>query len=352
MKTKPPQKMTPIPITLSKRRFHFYSGAAIVLFIILIAGLLSTSFHYAYVSAFPVEILSSNETEDVLPFPVGVDPKNEKIVENVLAETYFAEEIAEEPSDGTGPLSLIRPLIGKLALLSWYQNLASASTRILIIEPGERKEQIAYHFGKILGWSEDEKREFLATVISLDPIAFEGKFAPGTYVVAREAKPYDVALQVSERFNETILERYPADIERVVPLKDTLIVASLLEREAYDFTDMRYISGVIWNRLFFVMSRKIDATLQYAKGEKSSKTWWPRVTPEDKYINSAFNTYRITGLPPSPIANPSANAILAALNPRQTDCMYYFHDRKANFHCSKTYEEHVSLLKQYYGRGK
>ncbi len=348
-------KILPMTKSLSvdaqRRRFHVYSGAGILIFLLIIVGLLSSTFHYAYVSAVPIDI-TSKETREIIPFPVGVNPFNETIVENPSVETYFSEEIVKEPADEAGPLSLIRPLLGKLALLSWYQNLASASTRILVIEPGERKEQIAQHFGKILGWDEDEKREFLATVISLDPIVFEGKFAPGTYVVAREAKPYDVAILVSERFVETIMERYPADIEDVIPLKDTLIVASLLEREAYDFTDMRYISGVIWNRLFIDMKLQLDATLQYAKGEKSLKTWWPRVIPDDKYIDSVFNTYRHKGLPPAPIANPSANAILAALNPRQTDCMYYFHDKKANFHCSKTYEEHVSLLKQYYGRGK
>ena len=66
--------------------------------------------------------------------------------------------------------------------------------------------------------------------------------------------------------------------------------------------------------------------------------------PDDKYIESPFNTYSNKGLPPSPIANPSTDAIIAALNPKKTDCMYYFHDRKANFHCSVTYEEHVALL--------
>ncbi len=340
-----------IPPNTNHRRFRLYGGAGIVIFLLIITGLLSSSFHYAYVSAVPADSISK-EIEKIIPFPIGVDPFNETIVENPSVETYLSEQIIKEHAGETGPLSLIRPLLGKLALLSWYQNLASASTRILIIEPGESKEQVAQHFGKILGWNEDEKREFLATVISLDPIVFEGKFAPGTYVVAREAQPYDVAILVSMRFVETIMERYPADIENVIPLNDTLIVASLLEREAYDFTDMRYISGIIWNRLFIDMKLQLDATLQYAKGEKSTKTWWPRVVPADKYIDSTFNTYRHTGLPPAPIANPSANSILAALNPRQTDCMYYFHDSKANFHCSTTYEEHVRLLKQYYGRGK
>ena len=100
------------------------------------------------------------------------------------------------------------------------------------------------------------------------------------------------------------------------------------------------------------MRLQIDATLQYAKGSKPSEPWWPGVRPADKFIASVYNTYENSGLPPAPIANPSLDAILAALNPTKTDCMYYFHDRQAEFHCSPTYEEHVELLKQYYGQGK
>ena len=145
---------------------------------------------------------------------------------------------------------------------------------------------------------------------------------------------------------------FPEEIAEKVPLEDALAIASLLEREAYDFEDMRYISGIIWNRLFADMKLQLDATLQYAKGTKSPSSWWPRVVPADKYIVSPYNTYAHEGLPPTPIANPSIDAIVAALNPRKTNCMFYFHDRQSNFHCAETYEEHVELLKQHYGRGR
>jgi UPF0755 protein len=136
-------------------------------------------------------------------------------------------------------------------------------------------------------------------------------------------------------------------------MKDTLIVASLLEREAYDFDDMRYISGIICNRLFINMRLQIDATMQYAKANKlknpGANDWWPTPVPADKFIDSPYNTYKYAGLPPTPIANPSIDAIIAALNPRKTDCLFYFHDPHGKFYCTKTYEEHVALLKQVYG---
>jgi UPF0755 protein len=221
-----------------------------------------------------------------------------------------------------------------------------------VIQSGERKEEIAHNFGEILDWDETQKANFLLAIEAEKPALSEGKFFPGTYIVARKATPETVAPLITEKFNTEVLARYTEDVQNLVPLTDTLIIASLLEREAYDFEDMRQISGVIWNRLFDNMRLQLDASLQYAKGSNPDEKWWPRVRPDDKYIQSPFNTYTNKGLPPSPIANPSLDAILAALNPVQTDCMYYFHDKKGIFHCTPTYEEHVALLKKYYGQGK
>ncbi len=286
------------------------------------------------------------------PFPVSVDPTHKIITENTQVEAYFKEHISSKGGRLNSHTSWLGRVFGKLALSNLYQNLASLTSRTLVIQSGERKGEIAEHFGKILGWNKASRQEFSERISSSTPELSDGKFFPGTYVVAKGATPADVAPLIVSRFENEVLSRYGPEIEAIVPLDDTLTIASLLEREAYDFNDMRQIAGVIWNRLFTNMNLQIDATLQYAKGSRPDQPWWPQVVPEDKYIKSPFNTYKNEGLPPSPIANPSLDAILAALNPIDTDCMYYFHDKKGDFHCSKTYEEHVALLKQYYGRGK
>ena len=83
------------------------------------------------------------------------------------------------------------------------------------------------------------------------------------------------------------MSRYTDEIKLQVPLENALVIASLLEREAHDFTDMRYISGVIWNRLFIDMPLQLDATLQYARGSRTSESrWWPKIVPRDKFIES------------------------------------------------------------------
>jgi UPF0755 protein len=290
-----------------------------------------------------------NPATAVEPFPIGVDPIAKTIVESPDAEFYLGDH---RGADSLAANSFVKKMVATLINFSWYQNLASPSGRILIIQPGERKEEVARNFGKILGWSSTDRAWFISTVASSSRNIEEGTYYPATYVTKRNARPEEVAPLVTERFENEVLRRYTKDIEAQIPLKDTLTIASLLEREAAGFEDMRLISGVIWNRLFAGMKLQLDATLQYAKGSERARTFWHVPTPADKNIDSPYNTYLHEGLPPTPIASPSLAAIVAALNPKKTDCMFYFHDDRGQFHCAPTYEGHVELLKQYYGQGK
>jgi cell division protein YceG involved in septum cleavage len=298
-----------------------------------------------------VTVLDYGTTPIITPFPIGVNPDDKEIAENPTVDdffsTYISSTVVRRDRDGW-----IGHLVARLAQLDWYQNLASPTGRILVIFPGERKEQVVNNFGKILRWDANE-RELFATLVtgSLSDLP-DGTFFPGRYTTHKDATPSEIANMINERFELAVNNRYSPEVAAQVPLKDALIIASLIEREAYDFTDMRYISGVIWNRLFINMNLQLDASLQYAKGSRTNQPWWPVVRPNDKYIASPYNTYANSGLPPAPIANPSLEAILATLNPRETDCLFYFHDSQGGFHCNETYEEHVAELRQIYGRGR
>lgn len=284
------------------------------------------------------------------PFPVGVNSTDRIIVENPEVETYFSATLAgNTPSKHNWRDVLASAFASK----AWFQNLASPVQRIAVIWPGERHEEVVKHLGDILGWDDTERETFAHLIQSSDPIMLEGKFYPGKYVVHKDATPADTADLIYGDFSREVLERYTPEVERNVPIEDALIIASLLEREASDFENMREISGVIWNRLFIDMPLQLDATLQYAKGSNPyEKTWWPVPRPKDKYIDSPFNTYQNEGLPPAPIANPSAEAVLAALNPRETNCLYYFHDNDGGYHCSVDYDEHVAKLRAIFSKGR
>jgi cell division protein YceG involved in septum cleavage len=282
-------------------------------------------------------------TEDV-PFPVSVDPQSRTIKEIdqvVLLEGADAVETAEQ-TDATW----LDRVFALFADQNWYQNLATPISRVVVIWPGERKEEAAKNIGDVLRWDATERAEFISLVTTTEPIIPEGTFYPDRYVAHRNATPQEVATMINTTFKEQVLTRYTPEVESVVPLADALTIASLLEREASDFENMREVAGVIWNRLFIDMPLQLDATLQYARGSRPTEPdWWPVPQPRDKFIESAYNTYANQGLPPAPIANPSSAAVLAALNPIPTDCLFYFHGPEQDYYCSVTYDEHVRKLR-------
>ncbi len=284
------------------------------------------------------------------PFPVSVDPATQTIATEDLLNNQVVETLAISDEK---PDTIREKIVAFFYKKEWYQNLASPVSRVVVIWPGERKEEVVQYTGDVLRWNNAERAEFSKLVSGSEPALSEGKFYPGQYVAHREATPEEVANLITTKFEADVLSRYTPEVAEKVPLEDALTIASLLEREASDFENMREISGVIWNRLFIDMPLQLDATLQYAKaGTQGEKSWWPMPKPADKYLKSPYNTYANVGLPPGPIANPSAAAVLAALNPHPTDCLFYFHDRHEGYHCSLTYEEHVRKLKIHYGRGR
>jgi len=287
-------------------------------------------------------------------FTVTVDPANKTIIENPQVEAL----LDEKPTTLTAAVGTVGNIFTKIAVaisnIAVYRQLAGANTLFVTIQPGYRKEQVSSLIGSTLHWTTAQRNEFLKQASTRDADLPEGQFVPGTYFLS-VTDPDQVETMLHTRFEEDILARYSTSTEEQVPVSDAMTVASLIEREAGSWDDMRMISGIIWNRMFVGMNLQIDATLQYAKANATTGkqgTWWPPVVPKDKYIKSAYNTYMHAGLPPGPIANPSVAAVVAALNPKKTDCLFYFHDENGEFHCTKTYAEHVKLLKKYYGQGK
>ena len=294
-------------------------------------------------------------------FPVTVDPQNKVIAEDPRVNIFLDNPNSPFQAAAGNASNIFNMVFTWIAVTvsdaSWYQSLAAVTigdNRLVSVTPGMRKEQVALVFTRALNWNAKQQKEFLNASSPDTPVPFlEGSFAPGVYSVAGDTTPQAARALIAKRFTADILDHYGTTTAEAVPLDQAITIASLIEREAGGPDDMRLISGIIWNRLFVNMRLQIDATLQYAKANTATAiSWWPGVVPRDQFRASPYNTYLHPGLPPTPIANPSVAAILAALNPKSTSCLFYFHDAQKQFHCSDTYAEHVALLKQHYGRGK
>jgi len=120
---------------------------------------------------------------------------------------------------------------------------------------------------------------------------------------------------------------------------DMLTLASIIEREAVTEEDRPLVSSVFYNRLHQGMALQSDATMGYVTGGA--------VTPEDLQQESPYNTYLNAGLTPTPICSPSIECIRAALEPADTNYLYFFiveNESYSDHSFSETYEEHQAAI--------
>lgn len=227
-----------------------------------------------------------------------------------------------------------------LTKLSFYVNLANPYVRIVRVDEGLRREQVAEVVGEKLDWGVSEKKEFLNSV------NVEGQYFPKTYLIFQGAAPATVVKTMANEYKAQVSKVKKSKSAEILNEETVLKIASLIQREAAGKHDMKLISGIIWNRIYSGMKLQIDATLQYAKGSEA-EGWWQQVDSTDKKIKSSYNTYLHEGLPPGAIANPGFDAISAAYNPTKTDCLFYLHDKNRKIHCTKTYEEHKKKIELY-----
>lgn len=337
-----------------RRSLRDYRGVLVGFVLVGITGVAALSFP-SVLAIQLARIQDKVPEEQARPaFPVTVDPERKLIVEDPTVDALFEDGSPLFSASAASAPSVFERIALLIADSSLYQSLGASAIggSFVSIQPGTRREEVADRFAKGLRWTNAERKEFLQITKTSPTALTEGMYTPGVYLIEPEMTPAQVHMLIRDRFEDVIGSRYSNEIAEKVPLIDALTIASLIEKEAAGADDMRLISGIIWNRLFKGMNLQIDATLQYAKGNQANQPWWPKVVPNDKYIKSPYNTYKYEGLPPAPIANPSVATVLAALNPKNTDCMFYFHDKYGRFHCSVDYKGHVALLKKYYGQGR
>jgi len=121
-----------------------------------------------------------------------------------------------------------------------------------------------------------------------------------------------------------------------------LILASIVQREAVVEEEMPLIASVYLNRLHSGMPLEADPTVQYALGHPGQ--WWKSpLEAGDTQVESPFNTYRRSGLPPAPIANPGETALRAVAFPANTSYLFFRAacDGSGRHVFSETYQEHL-----------
>jgi UPF0755 protein len=164
---------------------------------------------------------------------------------------------------------------------------------------------------------------------------YEGYLFPDTYLIDPKGGVNSLVKSQLDQFGVIFSTDLRLQISRDTPARPAqtihsiVILASMVDREANTSTDRGNVCSVYYNRLKRNMSLGVDATLLYGLRP-------PRLTPEptaaELGLDTPYNTRLHTGLPPGPIANPGKAAILACVNPPQTQYLYYFTDRAGITH--------------------
>lgn len=169
----------------------------------------------------------------------------------------------------------------------------------------------------------------------------EGYLFPETYEMKRGSTEEAIMLRMLSETDRK-LGALPEGWQDVLEasgktLHQILTIASLIEREVVVDEERALVSGVIYNRLANPMRLQIDATVQYALDAPKQ-----RLSLSDLEINSPYNTYKIDGLPPGPIASPSLASIEAALYPADTKYLFYVtkKDGSQTHLFAETFKEH------------
>ena len=181
----------------------------------------------------------------------------------------------------------------------------------------------------------------------LDAQSVEGFLLPGVYELSRNMTSAELIRVFLNNFETSLTEEIRNGIlKQGLSIREAVIIASIVEREAVISDEQPIIASVFINRLKIGMALEADPTVQYAIGYNTSQsTWWTNpLTLADLNVDSLYNTYIYAGMPPGPISNPSLSAIMAIAFPAETT-FYYFRatcDDSGYHNFSETYEQLVS----------
>jgi UPF0755 protein len=172
--------------------------------------------------------------------------------------------------------------------------------------------------------------KFLPPISAGAEAPFEGYLFPDTYLIDPAAGVRGLVRAQLDQFGVVFSSDVRAQIAQATParpaetIQNIVILASMVDREANatTSTDRGNVCSVYYNRLKVNMTLGVDATLLYAL-----KRLTPEPTAAELQLNTPYNTRTHAGLPPGPISNPGKAAIMACVNPPQTQYLFYFTDR-------------------------
>ncbi|SHO50156.1 UPF0755 protein [Desulfopila aestuarii DSM 18488] len=219
----------------------------------------------------------------------------------------------------------------------------------ITIPEGLRGEDIGAIFSAE-GWCDQyvfleliEDPELIAELGFAGVSSLEGYLYPDTYFLTREKRgAKSIIVMLVNRFKE-VWGEVVSDMKDSIPdQRETVILASIVEKETGDATERPLIASVFLNRLEKGMKLQSDPTVVYGSGNFNGP-----ITKSDLKSSNPYNTYVIPALPAGPIASPGRAAIEAVLHPAEVEYLYFVSKNDGTHYFSKNLREHINAVNKY-----
>jgi len=294
------------------------------------------------------------------PTQIGQDLFNLGLIRNTIAFDLYTRLTNAGPKLEAGVFVLNRNM-SLAAIVSALQHGKAAQKAITFPEGFPIREQAKVVESKGVGAAADyiaaakdpalrANYSFLPTQPGNPDAPFEGYLFPDTYLVDPAAGVQGLIKEQLDQFAVVFTPDLRSQITQATAarpaesIQSIVILASMVDREANATTpsDRGNVCSVYYNRLKINMTLGVDATLLYALGRLS-----PEPTAAELQLSSPYNTRTHAGLPPGPISNPGKAALLACINPPQTQFLFYFTDRQLTTHFETNQQDFDRDIQKY-----
>jgi len=298
-------------------------------------------------------VSSNEETVDFLVIrgrsasEIGHELYDKGLIKNALAFKFYVQLTGKSDQIQAGEFRLSP----SYSLKETVHALSGPPLELWVTIPeGLRREEIVMRFINGLEKKGSDAANFRNEFLE-ESEGLEGYLFPDTYLLPRDVRAASVVSVLKSNFDKKMNDighNFPAGYD----LNDIVVLASLIEREAITNRERSVIAGILYNRLENEWPLQVDAAVQYVKANtyckgKAECDWWPKnLTKDDLEIDSSYNTYIYSGIPPAPISNPGFESLKSAAEPTPNDYFFYIH-ADGEIYYAKTLQEHNSNIERY-----
>ncbi|MEL7647089.1 MAG: endolytic transglycosylase MltG [Sedimentibacter sp.] len=296
-----------------------------------------------------VEIPSGSTTSDIAEIL-----KENNLIKNIRVFKYHTEKTGADSRLKAGTYMLSRSMDADELLQALISGGDSGNTLNITVIEGLTLEEAAKSISEQTGLGYEslsammkdanyfrDDYEFLKDNPEIENL--QGFLMPDTYNVYKNSSEEDIIRVLLSQFDDYYTAEIKPKLENAkLDFTDTMILASIVEKEALLDEERDEVAAVFLNRLDINMKLQSCATVNYAQGE-----WKERLTYDDIAIDSPYNTYVVYGLPPAAINSPGRVSINAVLEPADADYLFFVAKGDGSHYFSKTYDEHIKAANEY-----